>query len=200
MMVWGRGSLSAIGLAAMTMALVGCTPASNTAGLNTLAAPSTLRPVQPSTVTQGNLPGIGAPGVPAPGLSGQPILGGVAAQPATGFNTLPPIQSATVNGALAPLTQPGAVRSGPEGVWTIIAGANQCRLNLPLTLKDGTNYYRASAPGCAVSPLTTVAGWQQVGQQLQLYDINGNIVGSLVPSGGRYIGTLSGGVGVSMQR
>ncbi|HTN62030.1 MAG TPA: AprI/Inh family metalloprotease inhibitor [Devosia sp.] len=156
-------------------------------------------------MAQGTLPAIGATGTPAPGLSGQPVLGGVAAQPAPGFGTLPPvqgstIQSATYNGTLAPLTQPGAVSAGPEGVWTVLAGTNQCRLNLPLTLKDGANYYRASAPGCAMPVLSNVAGWQQVGQQLQLYDVNGNIAGSLVPSGGRYIGTLAGGVGITMQR
>ncbi|HTM79006.1 MAG TPA: AprI/Inh family metalloprotease inhibitor [Devosia sp.] len=187
------------------MTLVGCASSSNTAGLNTIQAPSTLRPVQGSTVAQGTLPAIGATGTPAPGLSGQPVLGGIAAQPTTGFGTLPPVQGSTVqtatyNGTLVPLTQPGAVSAGPEGVWTVIAGTNQCRLNLPLTLKDGANYYRASAPGCGMPTLSTIAGWQQVGQQLQLYDVNGNIAGSLVPSGGRYIGTLSGGVGITMQR
>ncbi len=214
MMVWMRGSLSALGLAMMAMAVVGCSTASNTAGLNTIQAPSTLRPVQGSTVAQGTLPAIGTPGAPAPGLSGQPVLGGVAAQPAPGFNTLPPVgapagqavlgapigQTAVVNGALAPLAQPGMVSAGPEGVWTALAGANQCRLNLPLTLKEGSNYYRASAPGCALPSLAAVAGWQQVGAQLQLYDVNGNIAGSLTPSGGRYIGVLGGGQAITMQR
>lgn len=200
MMVWMRGSLSAVGLAMMAMAVAGCSTSSNTAGLNTIQAPATLRPVQGSTVAQGTLPAIGATGAPAPGLSGQPVLGGVAAQPATGFGTLPPVQTATVNGALAPLAQPGMVSAGPGGVWTAVAGTTQCQLNLPLTIKEGSNYYRASAPGCALPSLASVAGWQQVGQQLQLYDVNGNISGSLVPSGGRYIGTLAGGVGITMQR
>ena len=205
MKVWMRGSLTALGLAMMAMTVVGCSTSSNTAGLNTIQAPSTLRPVQGSTVAQGSLPAIGATGAPAPGLSGQPVLGGVTAQPTTGFGTLPAVQgstmqTATVNGALAPLAQPGAVSAGPEGVWTALAGNNQCRLNLPLTIKEGSNYYRASAPGCGLPSLAAVAGWQQVGAQLQLYDVNGNISGSLVPSGGRYIGTLAGGVGITMQR
>jgi hypothetical protein len=131
--------------------------------------------VQGSTVAQGSLPAIGATGAPAPGLSGQPVLGGVAAQPATGFNTLPPVNGATtqtamVNGQLAPIAQPGMVSAGPEGVWTALAGTSQCRLNLPLTLKEGANYYRASAPGCALPSLAAVAGWQQVGGMAVLMD------------------------------
>ena len=205
MMVWMRGSLSAVGLAMMAMTVVGCASSSNTAGLNTIQAPSQLRPVQGSTVAQGSLPAIGATGAPAPGLSGQPVLGGVAAQPAGGFNTLPPVngaatQTAMVNGQLAPIAQPGMVSAGPEGVWAALAGTSQCRLNLPLTLKEGANYYRASAPGCALPSLAAVAGWQQVGAQLQLYDVNGNIAGSLTPSGGRYIGVLGGGQAITMQR
>lgn len=205
MLVWMRGSLSAVGLAMMAMTVVGCASSSNTANLNTIQAPAQLRPVQGSTVAQGSLPAIGATGAPAPGLSGQPVLGGVAAQPATGFNTLPPVQgtatqTAMVNGQLAPIAQPGMVSSGPEGVWTAMAGTSQCRLNLPLTLKEGSNYYRASAPGCALPSLAAVAGWQQVGSQLQLYDVNGNIAGSLTPSAGRYIGVLGGGQAITMQR
>src|SRR5690606_15910349 len=149
------GSLSAVGLAMMAMTVVGCASTSNTADLNTIQAPSQLRPVQSSTVAQGSLPAIGATGAPAPGLSGPPVLGGVAAQPAPGFGALPPVQgqmgqTAMVNGALAPLAQPGMVSAGPEGVWTALAGTSQCRLNLPLTIKEGSNYYRASAPGCAL--------------------------------------------------
>jgi hypothetical protein len=101
------------------------------------------------------------------------------------------------NGA-APAT--GGFSAGPEGVWTVQAGSTSCRLNLPMTAKTGTSYYRASAPGCGVPGLASVGGWQQVGSQLQLYDENGNIAAFLAPSGGRYIGTLGGGQAISMQR
>ena len=85
-------------------------------------------------------------------------------------------------------------------MWNVVAGQSQCRLNLPMTAKTGTSYYRASAPGCAVPGLAAVTGWQQVGSQLQLYDDNGNIAAFLAPSAGRYIGTMGGGQAISMAR
>jgi hypothetical protein len=51
-----------------------------------------------------------------------------------------------------------------------------------------------------VPQIASVTGWQQVGSQLQLYDDNGNIAAFLAPSGGRYIGTVSGGQAISMSR
>ncbi|MDB5621580.1 MAG: hypothetical protein JWR39_143 [Devosia sp.] len=214
MAAWMRGSVSMAGLATLALALAACSPsASNTANLNTIGAPAQLQPVQPSTVSQGTLPALGASGTPAPGLSGQPVLGGVPSTPAPGLagtpGMAPPMGSTTQtasnssfvtlgpNGA-APAT--GGFSAGPEGVWTVQAGSTSCRLNLPMTAKTGTSYYRASAPGCGVPGLASVGGWQQVGSQLQLYDENGNIAAFLAPSGGRYIGTLGGGQAISMQR
>ena len=216
MMVWMRGSLSVAGLA-VALTVAGCASTTNTSNLNTIGAPQQLRPVQGSTVSQNALPAIGTTGTPAPGLSGQPVLGGVPpAQPGfAGVPTQPgfgapamgaPVQTAAANGSfvtLDPLAQqPGmsGVNAGPEGVWTVIAGASQCRLNLPLTAKEGTSRYRASAPGCALPGLASVASWQQVGNQVQVFDENNNIVAAVAQSGGRYIGTLSGGQAISMQR
>ncbi|WP_240230327.1 AprI/Inh family metalloprotease inhibitor [Devosia lacusdianchii] len=211
MTVWMRGSLSAAGIAAIAMVLAACqSTGSNTANLNTIGAPAQLQPVQNSTVQQGTLPAIGATGTPAPGLSGQPMLGGVQANPQIAATTPGMIQpSATTPMApggsivsLDPLAQPaaGGMSAGPEGVWNVTAGAATCRINLPMTAKTGTGYFRASAPGCAVPTLATVTGWQQVGSQLQLYDDNGNIAAFLAPSGGRYIGTMGGGQAISMSR
>ena len=82
MTVWMRGSLSAAGIAMMALVLAACqSTGSNTANLNTIGAPAQLQPVQSSTVQQGTLPAIGATGTPAPGLSGQPVLGGMQANP-----------------------------------------------------------------------------------------------------------------------
>lgn len=196
---WMRGSLSAVGVAAIAVVLAACqSTGSNTANLNTIGQPQQLQPVQNSTVQQGTLPAIGATGTPAPGLSGQPVLGGVPATQtaATAPGTLPSIVS------LDPLAQPvaGGMSTGPEGVWNVVAGAATCRINLPMTAKTGTSYYRASAPGCTVPQIASVTGWQQVGSQLQLYDENGNIAAFLAPSGGRYIGTMGGGQAISMSR
>lgn len=201
MTVWMRGSLSAAGIAAIALVVTACSSTgSNTANLNTIGAPAQLQPVQTSTVQQGTLPAIGATGTPAPGLSGQPVLGGV---PAGTVATTPGLT--TTPGAtpsIVALNSPTAtgVSTGPEGVWNVVAGSAQCRLNLPMTAKTGTTYYRASAPGCAVPALAAVTGWQQVGSQLQLYDDNGNIAAFLAPSGGRYIGTMGGGQAISMAR
>ncbi len=84
------------------------------------------------------------------------------------------------------------------GAWDVIAGADRCRLNLTQTTKAGTNRYRASTPGCAIAPLARVASWQLTGTQIQLFDDNGAIIGSLLLSGNRFLGTLAGGIAVSM--
>nr|WP_314258076.1 AprI/Inh family metalloprotease inhibitor [uncultured Devosia sp.] len=210
MTVWMRGS-SAIGVAAIAVLLAACqSTGSNTANLNTIGAPSQLQPVQNSTVQQGTLPAIGATGTPAPGLSGQPVLGGVNTQTAMttpGMTQPGMIQpgaapAAGGNSSFVTLNQPmgGGVSAGPEGVWNVVAGGATCRINLPMTAKTGTSYYRASAPGCTVPQIASVTGWQQVGSQLQLYDENGNIAAFLAPSSGRYIGTISGGQAISMAR
>ncbi|WP_316355966.1 AprI/Inh family metalloprotease inhibitor [Devosia sp.] len=199
MTVWIRGSLSAVGVAAIAVVLAACqSTGSNTANLNTIGAPAQLQAVPNSTVQQGTLPAIGATGTPAPGLSGQPVLGGVPANQTAVATTgaTPSIVS------LDPLAQPvaGGMSTGPEGAWNVAAGTATCRINLPMTAKTGTSYYRASAPGCTVPQIASVTGWQQVGSQLQLYDENGNIAAFLAPSGGRYIGTMGGGQAISMSR
>lgn len=198
MKVWMRGAGSVVGLGLVALALAGCssTARSNTAGLNVVSAPQQLQPVQSSSVQQGTLPAIGATGTPAPGLSGTPVLGGAPAATTTTAAVTPGANSSIVNVG-APAV---GFSTGPEGVWTVSAGATSCQLNLPMTAKTGTNYYRASAPGCTVAQIAGVTGWQQVGSQLQLYDDNGNIAAFLAPSGGRYIGTMGGGQAISMSR
>ena len=198
---WKRGASSVLGLAALALLAAACSPSSrtNTANLNVVGQPQQLQPVQNSTVQQSTLPAIGATGTPAPGLSGQPVLGGqtTATASATTAGTATGANSSIVSVG-TPLTT--GVSTGPEGAWNVVAAGQTCRLNLPLTAKTGTNYYRASAPGCTVPQIASVTGWQQVGSQLQLYDENGNIAAFLAPSGGRYIGTMGGGQAVSMAR
>ncbi|MCP8884058.1 protease inhibitor Inh/omp19 family protein [Devosia sp. XJ19-1] len=195
---WKRGASSVAGLTALALLAAACSPSSrtNTANLNVVGQPQQLQPVQNSTVQQTSLPAIGATGTPAAGLSGQPVLGGQTATTTTTTAALGANSSITTVGA--PLTS--GVSTGPEGAWNVVAAGQNCRLNLPLTAKTGTNYYRASAPGCTVPQIASVTGWQQVGSQLQLYDENGNIAAFLAPSGGRYIGTMGGGQAVSMAR
>jgi len=84
------------------------------------------------------------------------------------------------------------------GSWTIVSGADQCRLNLTQTTKTGTSRFRASTPGCAMPGLKVVASWQLAGNQVQLFDENNDVVAQLMLSGNRFIGVLSGGQGISM--
>ncbi|UYO01177.1 MAG: AprI/Inh family metalloprotease inhibitor [Devosia sp.] len=193
---WKRGALSIAGLAAIALLAAACSPSSrtNTANLNVIGAPQNAQPVQQSTVQQNTLPAIGATGTPAPGLSGTPVLGGQT----TTTTQVAGTGAGSVTTLGAPMTT--GVSSGPEGTWNVVAAGQTCRLNLPMTAKTGTNYYRASSPGCTLPQIASVTGWQQVGSQLQLYDENGNIAAFLAPSSGRYIGTMSGGQAVSMSR
>ncbi len=200
MTVWTRGTFSVAGFAATAVLLAGC--ASSPAPLNTLQAPQQLQPVANSTVSTNTLPAIGATGAPAPGLSGQPVLGGVPA----GATSLPPIGTTTQTAATAgglvsldPLAAP-VIGGGPEGVWTVLSGAIQCRLNLPMTAKTGTTRFRASAPGCTLPGLAGAASWQQVGNQVQIFDESNNLVAAVAQSGSGYIGTTSGGQGISLTR
>lgn len=122
-----------------------------------------------------------------------------------------PTQTAANNGSFVTLGAPGALpaTSGRDltggltiekllGGWTIVSGAEQCKLNLTYTAKAGTSRYRASTPGCAIAGLMVVSSWQLVGTQVQLFDENNDIIASLILSGNRFIGTLAGGQGISM--
>lgn len=210
MAVTQRGPAIFVSLAAVALLVSGCASGTSTRDLNVVgqAQPQQLQPVQNSTVAQNQLPPLGAvQGAPAPGLTGQPVLGGVPAQqPAPGLTGQPvlggaPQQTAAADGSMVsldPLLSGSGV--GPEGVWTVVSGASQCRLNLPLTPREGTTRYRASAPGCTLPGLANVGSWQQVGNQVQLFDESHNLIAALALSGGRYIGTLAGGQPISMQR
>jgi hypothetical protein len=216
---WKRGASSVASLAMVALLVAACSPTSrtNTANLNVVGPAPQASALPNSTVQTNSLPPIGATGTPAPGLSGQPVLGGAPTQTAMVGSSLPPMTGGTTttmggNSSIVSVGTPAATgmastgamttpaAGGPEGTWNVVAGAQSCQINLPRTAKDGTNYFRASAPGCAVPQIAGVTGWQQVGSQLQLYDDNGNIAAFMAPSGGRYIGTISGGQAVSMSR
>src|SRR4030095_5377625 len=62
------------------------------------------------------------------------------------------------------------------GRWTVVAGGDQCQLNLTQTAKTGTGRYRASAPACGLKGLSVVSSWTLAGSQVQLFDENGDLV------------------------
>lgn len=163
-----------------------------------------------------------------PALSGQPVLGGNQPQQVGSIGGVQPVPgagndpvlgnpnsntvlTASTDDSFVTLDSVGAVPNAPGrdlsggltiekllGGWTIVSGAEQCKLNLTYTSKSGTSRYRASTPGCNLQGLKVVASWQLAGSQVQLFDENGDMIAALILSGNRFIGTLAGGQGISM--
>lgn len=196
--VWTRYGVVGTGLAAVLL-LSACA----STGVHVASANSEqLAPVQNGNVSTTALPPIG-PNGEVQGPSDQPLAGQDNPSGVQGG-----IQMAN-NGAVP--SGPGALpnSSGRDlsggltvekllGRWTVVSGQDQCALNLTQTQKTGTGRYRASAPACTLKGLTAVASWSLAGAQVQLFDEGGNIIGALILSGNRFIGTLSGGQGISM--
>lgn len=198
-------------------AIAGCSGSSRFGNRQFSGPPAQLEPVTNSNVQSANLPPlldangnpmqqepnvIGQTGFPVDGqVSQDPLLannqnqnnlqtpnGSFVAIDPTGIPTN--VQSRDLSGGLTTQTMLGA--------WAVISGADQCRINLTQTTKQGTNRFRASAPNCPISVLSGVASWKLVGTQVQLFNNSGSIIGTLLKSGNRFIGTLSGGQGISM--
>lgn len=215
MTTWKRASVSAAAIGSLALLLAGCS--SMGSQKTSLGQPEQLQPIQDGAVASTDLPTIGSPaGVPPaqpgappapsqvnPALTGQPVLGG---------NQIgEPAQTAGTDGGFVTLDSVGTVPNAPGrdlsggltiekllGGWTIVSGAEQCKLNLTYTAKAGTSRYRASTPGCQLPGLKVVASWQLAGSQVQLFDENGDMIAALILSGNRFIGTLAGGQGISM--
>mgnify|MGYP000964316155 CR=1 FL=1 len=213
MTIWKRAGAAAAATGALVV-LAACSAGSQGTS-RTLGQPEQLQPVQSGTVASANLPTIGQGGVPQPtqlgapatpqqvnpALTGQPVLGGTPA----------PLQTANADGSFVSLDSVGSVPAAPGrdlsggltiekllGGWTVVSGAEECKLNLTYTAKAGTSRYRASTPACNLPGLAVVASWQLAGSQVQLFDENGDMIAALILSGDRFIGTLAGGQGISM--
>lgn len=225
MAINARSSM-AVGFMALSLTLAGC--ASSSVGTTRGAAsPEDIAPIQNVPVASSNLPAIGQAGtpqnmgalpMPQQNTNSLTIGGGVATDQSMDpllqqQGQLPATtqQTATNDGSFVTLDAPGALPATPGrdlsggltiekllGGWTVVSGAEQCKLNLTYTAKAGTSRYRASTPGCAIQGLMLVSSWQLVGTQVQLFDENNDIIASLILSGNRFIGTLAGGQGISM--
>ena len=197
------------GIALMAaMALSAC----STTGVNVANAQPTeqLAPVQTGSVSTSALPPIGPNGEVQTPASLQPT-DMTPTQIASADSQAGVSGSLTNSGSIDALPAVGALpnSSGRDltsgltvekllGRWTIVSGGDQCQLNLTQTAKTGTSRYRASSPACPLKGLSVVASWTLAGSQVQLFDENGDIVAALILSGNRFIGTLSGGQGISM--
>ena len=195
-------------LVALSLAAVALLSACSTTGVavNNAGQTEQLAPVQTGSVSTTALPPIGPNGEvqgPAP-LDPTGMTPADGAAPGDSFQTasagsidsLPPV-GALPNSSGRDLTG-GLTIEKLLGRWTVVSGGDQCQLNLTQTQKTGTGRYRASAPACALKGLSVVASWTLAGTQVQLFDENGDLVAALILSGNRFIGTLSGGTGISM--
>lgn len=203
-MILRRTQLLRIGAAGLGLALALLLSACASTGVSVANANDS---EQLGTVQQGNvsttaLPPIGPNGEvqgPQDLNGGQPALpqsGGAQVATTTGTAALPPV------GGLPSTTgrdlSGGLTVDKLLGRWTVVSGADQCALNLTQTQKTGTGRYRASAPACALKGLSAVASWTVAGSQVQLFDEGGKLIAALILSGNRFVGTLSGGTGISM--
>ncbi|MCF6302786.1 MAG: protease inhibitor Inh/omp19 family protein [Devosiaceae bacterium] len=203
------GLLVAFAVLGTVSACTGSSPFSNSRRFST--PPAQLAPVASSNVQSSDLPplagsgqmsenGLDENGMPVDGLVSQdPLLANVEnplMTPDGSFVAIDPtgvptnVQTRDLSGSLSVQTMLGA--------WTVISGADQCRINLTQTTKQGTDRFRASAPNCPISVLSEVASWKLAGTQVQFYNGGGQLIGTLLKSGNRFIGTLAGGQGISM--
>ncbi|UJQ93668.1 AprI/Inh family metalloprotease inhibitor [Mariluticola halotolerans] len=204
-MIIKRSMLGAVSVLAMAIFLAGCSSSRFDSGSSRqLGAPQNLAPVQSSSVQSSSLP-------PLQGQDGM-VTTNNTFDPNSGDPALSGQDSASIDGSFVSLDDVGGATTpgGRDlsgsltpakllGVWTVSASLQTCRLNLTQTTKSGTNRYRASAPNCEVPVLALVSSWQLTGSQVQLYDESGAIIGAFQLSGNRFIGTLSGGVAVTME-
>lgn len=200
----GRTELGRIGITALmlgtTLVLSGC--ASTGVTVANANDSEQLGAVQQGSVSTTALPPIGPNGevqgaqdVNAP-PGATPSGGTQVATNDSGTGTLPPVgglPSTTGRDLTGGLTIEKLL-----GRWTVVSGQDQCALNLTQTQKGGTGRYRASAPACALKGLSAVASWTVAGSQVQLFDESGKLIAALILSGNRFVGTLSGGTGISM--
>ncbi|MBN9361950.1 MULTISPECIES: AprI/Inh family metalloprotease inhibitor [unclassified Devosia] len=201
MMSSKRTGVSIAVVGALALLVSGC--ASSGVTTTSIAATETIAPIQDSSVASSDLNTLPGSTVqqaslaqPAPLTPGQPGQIGQPAQVANADGSFARLGS--VPQAAGRDLSTGLTVEKLLGGWTVVSGAEQCKLNLTQTAKSGTSRYRASTPGCALNGLKVVASWQLVGNQVQLFDENGDIVASLIHSGSQFIGTLAGGQGITM--
>lgn len=202
-------ALPIIGLAALLL-LAGCSSTRVAVSNAGASGAEQLAPVQTGSVSTSALPPIGPNGEvqgPAPLTPVDPnnpfagdaqagVSGSLTASNDGSFQTLPAV--GTQPNSTGRNLNGGLTVEKMLGRWTVVAGSNQCQLNLTQTAKTGTGRYRANAPACSLSGLSVVASWTLAGSQVQLFDESGNLMAALILSGNRFVGTLSGGTGISM--
>lgn len=219
-MTFNRSPRVPIAVVVTAFVVAACSPSSpfdSSRRVSGNSQPQNLTPVQDSSVQSSSLP-------PLQGQDGQVTTsddfnpnaemeqGENGAMAGTTSGTGTPGQTASADGSFTTLDGTGSTTT-PEGrtlsrplsatqllgAWTVNADMNTCRVNLTQTTKTGTNRYRASAPNCSIPAVSLVSSWQLNGNQVQLYDESGTIIGAFQLSGNRFVGTLSGGQSATME-
>ncbi|GGA35915.1 AprI/Inh family metalloprotease inhibitor [Pelagibacterium lentulum] len=210
MKILTRGNVSLAVVVSAGLVLAGCSPTGMGRGAPQPQTnmPAPITPVQTGTVQATDLPPIGGQASASPSVSTGSALYDPSSQPgqATGMvsggqtNVVPAISDvAGTGGTIGGRNLAGGLTmENMIGGWTITAGAEQCRLNLTYTAKGATGRYRASTPACSQPTLAEVTSWQLLGSQVQLYNEADELVGTLLRSGDRFVGTLAGGQSISM--
>lgn len=193
----------------VTGSMAACTNSARFSGNST--PPETLTPLSSSSVQTTSLPPLSGTTTADGALLTTPE--GQSQFPASDFNSSDPLLGTqpNTNGSIItadatgmPTTTQTRTLTGPLteskmlGGWTVISGADTCQINLTQTAKPGTNRFRASAPGCNIAVLNSLASWQLAGTQVQLFSESGQLIATLLQSGNRFIGSLAGGQGISM--
>lgn len=202
-----RGNVSLAVVVSAGLVLAGCSPTGmgRSAPQPQTSMPAPITPVQTGSVQSTDLPPIGGQASASPSVSSGSVLYDPSGQ-APGMvsggqtNVVPAIGDVASTGSSVGGRNlaGGLTMENMIGGWTITAGAEQCRLNLTYTAKGATGRYRASTPGCNQPTLAEVTSWQLLGTQVQLYNEADELVGTLLRSGDRFVGTLAGGQSISM--
>jgi Protease inhibitor Inh len=172
-MVFSRGSLLAVSLAALTAA--GCS-SSRFSSIDTQPAP--LTPAPAGTVNNTQLPPPAQPATPPPGTEDMAALPPTAAEP--------------------PATAADVTTASVAGVWTATVSGQSCKIATPQT-KFGAGF-RAGPLHCP-PPLDGIKSWNVAGKQLALYDEGGGVLARLYSSAGeRFDGQTSSGLPISLSR
>jgi len=116
-----------------------------------------------------------------------------------------PDQAGTTLAAVDPAAQAAAAASAAPieknsllGSWSVNSGGSSCQMFLTLT-KYG-NSSRGGTRGCS-NELANMRAWDLSGNQVVMYDENGNTIARLYSSGGgRLDGQTAGGTPVSVSR
>lgn len=176
----------------LTVALAGCQrlgygsdrPAPLPATPTAPVASQSLEPLPPLDGAPTD-PGLAQPGVPLDGSA--PADAGTQIAAADPQASAPPANAREIG------------RSDMLGGWSIVSGADNCKLFMTLTTWSGG--YRANSRGCASPQMQGISAWDLQGKQVVLKDAGGATVAELHSTGGEaFSGRTAAGTPIQVFR